>query len=160
MQIADGSVASFHYTLTGQDGAVIDHSTGREPMTYMHGAGFIVRGLEKAMAGHQAGDSFHVTVTPEEGYGPRHQELLQTVPKSAFQGTEPEPGMQFQASGPQGSTTVTVTVVNGDEVTVDGNHPLAGQTLDFDIEVLTVREATAEETQHGHVHGADGQTHD
>ncbi|HEX7339564.1 MAG TPA: peptidylprolyl isomerase [Rhodanobacteraceae bacterium] len=160
MQIADRSVASFHYTLTNDAGEVIDSSREREPLAYLHGAGNIVPGLEKAMAGRGVGDSFKVDVAPEEGYGVRHEEMLQTVPKSAFQGVaDIQPGMQFQASGPQGPFLVTVTKVEGDNVTVDGNHPLAGQTLHFDIEVTEVREATEEELGHGHVHGAGGHQH-
>lgn len=157
MQIADGTVATFHYTLTNDGGEVIDSSNGREPLAYLHGAGNIVPGLEKALAGRSAGDAFDADVAPEEGYGPRHKELIQTLPKSAFQGVpEPQPGMQFQGRGPQGPITVMVTSVEGDQITVDGNHPLAGQTLHFAIEVTEVREANEEELKHGHVHGADG----
>lgn len=160
MQIADRSVASFHYTLTNEAGDVLDSSQGREPLAYVHGAGNIVPGLEKALAGHETGDSFKVAVTPEEGYGPRHPELMQTLPRSAFQGVaEPQPGMQFQGKGPQGAILVTVTAVDGDEVKVDGNHPLAGQTLNFEVEVTDVREATEDELNHGHVHGEGDPAH-
>lgn len=157
MQIADNTVASFHYTLTDEAGDVLDSSREREPLAYLHGAGNIVPGLEKALSGRSEGDSFKVEVAPEEGYGPRHDELVQTMPKSAFQGApEPKPGMQFQGQGPQGPVMVVVTGVEGDKVTIDGNHPLAGKTLNFDIEVAEVREANKEELDHGHVHGADG----
>jgi FKBP-type peptidyl-prolyl cis-trans isomerase SlyD len=160
MQIADRTVASFHYTLTDAAGKVLDSSEGRDPLAYLHGAGNIVPGLEKAMAGRSAGDSFEVDVAPEEGYGPRHDELVQTLPKSAFQGVpEPQPGMQFQGNGPQGPIVVTVTAVEEENVTVDGNHPLAGQALHFAIEVTEVRDATEEELNHGHVHGAGGEEH-
>ncbi|HET7300054.1 MAG TPA: peptidylprolyl isomerase [Oleiagrimonas sp.] len=160
MQIADRNVASFHYTLTNDGGDVLDSSREREPLAYLHGAGNIVPGLEKAMAGRKEGDTFKVDVEPQEGYGPRHEELIQTVPMSAFQGVpEVKPGMQFQGNGPQGATLVTVTAVDGDEVRVDGNHPLAGQTLHFDIEVTEVREATEDELTHGHVHGEGGHQH-
>lgn len=157
MQIADRTVASFHYTLTNAEGEVIDSSQGRDPLPYLHGAGNIVPGLEKAMAGRGVGDKFEVDVAPEEGYGPRHDALVQTLPKSAFQGAEPQPGMQFQANGPQGPMVVTVSAVEGDNITIDGNHPLAGQNLHFAIEVTEVREATEEELNHGHVHGAGGE---
>ncbi len=161
MQIADRNVASFHYTLTNDGGDVLDSSREREPLAYLHGAGNIVPGLEKAMAGRESGDTFKVDVEPQEGYGPRHEELIQTVPMKAFQGVpEVKPGMQFQANGPQGPMLVTVADVNGDEVRVDGNHPLAGQTLHFDVEVTDVREATEEELTHGHVHGAGGVEHE
>ncbi len=160
MQIADNHVASFHYTLTNDAGDVIDSSREREPLAYLHGAGNIVPGLEKALTGRSTGDTLKVDVDPGEGYGARHEELVQTLPKSAFQGVpEVKQGMQFQANGPQGPILVTVAAVDGDNVTVDGNHPLAGQTLHFDVEVTDVREATEEERTHGHVHGAGGDEH-
>lgn len=160
MQIADNTVASFHYTLTNDAGEVVDSSRGREPLTYLQGAGNIVPGLEMAMSGRRPGDTFQVKVAPEEGYGVRHEQLVQEVPRAAFQGVdEIEPGMSFQANTPQGSHSVTVTRVTPDTVTVDGNHPLAGQTLHFAIEVTEVRAATSEEIAHGHVHGADGHHH-
>ena len=160
MQIADNTVASFHYTLTDDEGRVIDSSEGREPLTYLHGTGQIVPGLEKMMAGRQAGDQFKVDVVPEEGYGVRHAELMQEVPREAFQGVEDiQPGMQFQGRGPQGVINVTVVRVDEDKVHIDGNHPLAGQTLHFNVEVTGVREANAEELAHGHVHGPGGHHH-
>jgi FKBP-type peptidyl-prolyl cis-trans isomerase SlyD len=160
MQIADNSVATFHYTLTDDNGQVIDSSEGREPLTYLHGSGQIVPGLEKAMAGRTAGDQFKVEVAPAEGYGVHHAELVQAVPREAFQGVDDiQPGMQFQAHGPQGAVHVTVTKVDGETVHIDGNHPLAGQTLHFDIQVTDVREASAEELAHGHVHGPGGHHH-
>lgn len=160
MQIAENTVVSFHYTLTDDQGTVIDSSTGREPLTYMHGTGQIVPGLEKVMAGRQAGDQFKVDVSPEEGYGVRHAELEQQVPRDAFQGVDNiEPGMQFQGRGPQGVINVTVIKIENDVVFIDGNHPLAGKTLHFDVDVADVRAATAEETEHGHVHGAGGHEH-
>lgn len=160
MQIAENAVASFHYTLTDDAGQVIDSSSGREPLTYLHGSGQIVPGLEKAMEGRQAGDKFNADVSPEEGYGVHHAELLQEVPREAFQGVEDiQPGMQFQGRGPQGAINVTVTRVADGKVFIDGNHPLAGQTLHFDVEVTGVRPASAEELQHGHVHGEGGHHH-
>lgn len=160
MQIAERCVALFHYTLTNDAGEVLDSSEGREPLAYLHGAGNIVPGLETAMAGRSAGDAFKVDVAPEQGYGTRHQELVQVVPREAFRGVEAvEVGMQFQAQTPQGALAVTVTEVGADTVTVDGNHPLAGETLHFAIEVTEVREASAEELQHGHVHGPGGHQH-
>lgn len=157
MEIADRNIASFHYTLTNDGGDVVDSSREREPLAYLHGAGNIVPGLEKALAGREEGDTFKVDVEPAEAYGPRHDEMMQTLPKKAFQGVpEVKPGMQFQANGPQGQILVTVTAVEDDEVQVDGNHPLAGQTLHFDIEVTDVREATEEELTQGHVHGEGG----
>jgi FKBP-type peptidyl-prolyl cis-trans isomerase SlyD len=160
MQIAERCVASFHYTLTNDKGEVLDSSTGHGPMTYLHGAGNIVPGLEKAMAGRSAGDKFKVSVAPEEAYGRHNPELVQVVPKRAFQGArELRPGMQFEAQSDQGPMSVTITTIVGDQVTVDGNHPLAGQTLHFAIEVTGVRDATVEELSHGHVHGEGGHHH-
>jgi FKBP-type peptidyl-prolyl cis-trans isomerase SlyD len=160
MQIAERCVAAFHYTLTNEQGEVIDSSEGREPLTYLHGAGNIVPGLEREMTGKRAGDSFNVVVAAEEGYGAHHAGLIQEVPRAAFQGVDTiEPGMQFHANGPQGPMAVTVTDVDGDTVTIDGNHPLAGQTLYFAIEITDVREASPEEVMHGHVHGAGGHHH-
>lgn len=160
MQIAERTVASFHYTLTDDAGTVIDSSAGADPLTYLHGVGHIVPGLEQAMAGHQAGDKFDVKVSPEEGYGTPNEMLVQVVPREAFQGVDDiQVGMQFQAQTPQGAISVVITKVEDGLVTVDGNHPLAGQNLNFAIEVVDVREATVEEVVHGHVHGAGGHHH-
>jgi len=160
MQIAQNAVAAFHYTLTDDEGQVIDSSAGREPLTYLHGSGHIVPGLERQMEGRAAGDKFTADVVPEEGYGVRHEELMQEVPRAAFQGVEDiQPGMQFQGNGPQGQVNVTVTKVENDVVFIDANHPLASKTLHFAIEVTDVRGATAEELAHGHVHGAGGHHH-
>jgi FKBP-type peptidyl-prolyl cis-trans isomerase SlyD len=160
MQIAERCVATFHYTLTDDAGAVIDSSAGREPLAYLHGAGNIVPGLERALTGRTVGDSFTVDVVPEEGYGVRHEGLIQVVPRSAFQGVDTlEVGMQFQANSNQGPMSVVIAAITGDEVTVDGNHPLAGQTLHFAVEITEVRDASDEEAEHGHVHGAHGHEH-
>ena len=160
MQIAQNSVAAFHYTLTDDQGQVIYSSEGREPLTYLHGSGQIVPGLEKQMEGRKSGDKFTADVAPEDGYGVHHAELMQEVPKEAFQGVAYiQPGMQFQGRGPQGEINVTVTKVEDDKVFIDGNHPLAGQTLHFAIEVTDVRTATEEELAHGHVHGEGGHHH-
>ncbi|MFT3806255.1 FKBP-type peptidyl-prolyl cis-trans isomerase [Arenimonas sp.] len=160
MQIAERTVASFHYTLTDDSGQVIDSSSGHAPLTYLHGAGNIVPGLEKAMIGRSAGDAFNVVVAPEEGYGEPNQMLVQVVPRAAFQGVEElAVGMEFQAHTPQGPMSVAIAKIEGDEITVDGNHPLAGRTLHFAIEVTDVREASLEEVMHGHVHGEGGHHH-
>ncbi|MCK7593138.1 FKBP-type peptidyl-prolyl cis-trans isomerase [Pseudomarimonas salicorniae] len=160
MQIAENTAVSFHYTLTNDAGEVIDTSSGREPLAYLHGSGTIVPGLENAMAGRKPGERFEVKVEPSEGYGERHEGMIQAVPRSAFQGVDSiEVGMQFQARGPQGVMSVTVTEVSDDQVTVDGNHPLAGQNLNFAIEVVEVREASEEEIAHGHIHGPGGHQH-
>lgn len=160
MKIADRTVVQFHYTLTDDAGMVIDSSRGDEPLTYLQGAGNIVPGLEKAMEGKVKGDTFKADIAPEDGYGQRVEALLQTAPRAMFpDDMEPEVGMQFQAESNMGPVMVTVMAVEGDTVTLDGNHALAGQTLHFDVEVVSVRDATIEEMQHGHAHGAGGHHH-
>jgi FKBP-type peptidyl-prolyl cis-trans isomerase SlyD len=161
MQIADRTVASFHYTLTSPQGEVIDSSREREPLPYLHGVGQIVPGLEKAMAGRSVGDTFQVVVPASEGYGESNPEMMQSVPRSAFpEDVEIAPGMQFEAQGPMGPVTVVVKSADAETVTIDANHPLAGTPLHFDIEIVEVREASVEEVLHGHVHGAGGHHHE
>lgn len=160
MQIADRTVASFHYTLTNDAGDVLDSSEGREPLTYLHGASNIVPGLESQMTGRVAGDRFDADVAAADGYGEYVAELVQVVPRASFAGIDDlAVGMQFQAQTGQGALPVVITEIDGDDVTVDGNHPLAGETLHFAIEIVEVREASVEEVLHGHVHGAGGHHH-
>jgi FKBP-type peptidyl-prolyl cis-trans isomerase SlyD len=160
MQIIENSVVSFHYTLTDKDGQVIDSSAGNAPLTYLHGVGQIVPGLENALLGKTVGEKLDVEVSAAEGYGEHHDFMVQQVPREAFQGVdEIEPGMQFQAQTPQGGMTVTVTAVDATTVTVDGNHPLAGKNLFFAVEIVSVRAASSEELEHGHVHGEGGHHH-
>ena len=154
MKIAKDSVVSIHYTLKDGAGAVIDSSDGNEPLAYIHGIGNLVPGLEAALEGKTSGDKLAVTVAPTEGYGPRDDKLVQKVPKRMFEGGV-EIGMRFHA----GPSVVTVTHIQGDMVTIDANHALAGVTLNFDVEVTKVREATSEELMHGHVHGVGGHSH-
>lgn len=154
MNIGENCVVSFHYTLTNSDGETLDSSKGREPLKYLHGARNIVPGLEKALEGKSAGEKLTVEVQPDEAYGHVNPELVQKVPRAAFEGApEIKAGMQFQAQGPTGEVQIiTVKEVADDEVTVDANHPLAGEVLHFDIAVEDVREATEDEISHGHVH--------
>lgn len=160
MQIAERCVAYFHYTLTNDAGDQLDSSRGGEPMAYLHGKGNIIPGLEKALEGKAAGDTLNVTVAPGDAYGERVEALVQAVPRAAFGGVaDLQPGMRFQAETQQGPVPVVVTEVGIEEVTVDGNHPLAGVTLHFDVEITDVREASVEEVLHGHVHGAGGHQH-
>lgn len=160
MQIANNKVVSIHYKLTNDEGSILDSSEGQEPLAYLHGLGNIIPGLENALTGRAVGDKFTVTIPPEDGYGERDNEMVQSVPKSAFQGVDQiQPGMQFQAQSPEGMQLVTVIDVDGDEVILDGNHPMAGITLTFDVEVTEIRDATAEELDHGHVHGPSGHHH-
>lgn len=161
MTIKENSAVSFHYTLTDDDGQQLDSSAGKEPLAYLHGAGNIIPGLENALTGKAVGDSMVVAVSAAEGYGEVQKELIQEVPRSAFQGVDTiEVGMQFEAqTGQGGNVPVTVTAVTDEVVTVDGNHPLAGKNLNFDVSIEDVRDATEEELAHGHVHGPGGHEH-
>jgi FKBP-type peptidyl-prolyl cis-trans isomerase SlyD len=160
MQIAADSVVLIHYTLKDDDGEVLDSSAGGEPLAYIQGHGNLVSGLEKALEGKAQGNRIAVTLAPAEGYGARNEALVQRVPKRSLQRTgEIRKGMQFQAQTDEGMRVFTVTTVVGDMVTLDGNHPLADQTLHFDVEVVEVRTATSEELEHGHVHGPGGHHH-
>ena len=154
MNIADKCVVSFHYTLTNDDGEQLDASTGRDPLKYLHGASNIVSGLEQALNGKKAGDALKVSVQPKDGYGEVNPEMIQTVPRSAFEGVdEIRPGMQFQAEGGQGQVQlITVEDVTDEGIKVNGNHPLSGQVLHFDVTIEDVREASEEELTHGHAH--------
>ncbi|MDN3608871.1 peptidylprolyl isomerase [Vibrio ostreicida] len=157
MKIEKNVVVSLAYQVKLEDGVVVDESTTEAPLDYLHGHNNLITGLEAALDGKEAGASFSVTVTPEEAYGEHSDAMVQRVPADVFQGVEQiEVGMRFLADTDQGPIPVEVTEVDGDEVVVDGNHMLAGQTLTFDVEVMSVREATAEEMEHGHVHKADG----
>jgi FKBP-type peptidyl-prolyl cis-trans isomerase SlyD len=153
-------VVLIHYTLKDDKGEVIDSSAGGEPLAYIQGHGNLVAGLEKALEGKQDGNTVEVSVAPAEGYGVRDEKLIQRVPKRSLQGAgEIKKGQQFQARTEDGMRLFTVKAVVGDMVTLDGNHPLADQTLNFDVEIVSVREATSEELEHGHVHGAGGHHH-
>ncbi|MGM0432066.1 MAG: FKBP-type peptidyl-prolyl cis-trans isomerase [Spirochaetota bacterium] len=154
MQIAENHVVSMDYVLKDDDGNVLDTSEGREPLSFLYGKGMIIPGLEKALEGKEKGDSVQVTVQPEEGYGTYNEEAIGEVNKDNFQeDMEPKVGMQVQAQDPNGNTQIfTITDVKDETVTLDGNHPLAGQVLHFDVNVTDVREATEEELEHGHVH--------
>jgi len=154
MNIAKNSVVSFHYTLTNETGQEIDSSKGKDPLSYLHGSGNIIPGLENELEGKMSNDAFKVEIAPEDGYGVVHDELVQVVPREAFEGVDKiEVGMQFQVQGEGGhAQMITIAEINGDEIKVDGNHPLAGEKLHFDVSIVSVREATQEEIDHGHVH--------
>ena len=153
MQIAKDKVVAIDYTLKDDDGSVLDTSEGKEPLAYLHGSGNIIPGLEKALEGKGQGDEVNVQVPPEEAYGERRDDLQQVVPRSLFQGVdELQVGMQFQAQSEGGEQIVTIAAIDGDDITVDANHPMAGVPLNFEVKVVEVREATDEEKEHGHAH--------
>lgn len=156
MEITKNTVASIHYTLRDDDGTVIDSSEGRDPLQYLHGAGNLIPGMEEGLEGKSKGEKFNLKIEPDKGYGEKDENLVQKVPRSAFGDQEVKPGMRFSTN--QGGV-VTVTDVGLESVTVDGNHPLAGVPLNFDVEIMDVRTATADEISHGHVHGAGGHHH-
>jgi FKBP-type peptidyl-prolyl cis-trans isomerase SlyD len=160
VEISADKVVLIHYTLKDDAGTVLDTSAGGEPLAYIQGHGNLVSGLEKALEGKQDGNSIAVSVDPAEGYGKHDAGLIQRVPKRTLQGAgEIKKGMQFQARTEDGMRVFTVTGVVGDMVTLDGNHPLADKTLHFNVQVVGVREASTEELEHGHVHGAGGHHH-
>ncbi|ETX11275.1 peptidyl-prolyl cis-trans isomerase [Marinomonas ushuaiensis DSM 15871] len=160
MQITENAVVSMHYTLKDEQGQELDSSIGQEPLVFLSGAQNIIDGLDKSLQGKAAGDKLEVSVAPEDGYGAIHEELIQKVPTENFQGVDDiQIGMQFMAQTPDGQQPVTVIGVEEDGVMLDGNHPLAGKTLNFNVEIIDVREASAEELEHGHVHGEGGHQH-
>lgn len=161
MTINADTVVSIHYTLKNGEGKVLDSSSGGAPLVYLHGAGNIIPGLEQALEGKSKGAKFNIAIPPEQAYGERMDGLVQSVPKEQFENPEKlKPGMRFQVQTPQGGMILTIVEVKATEVVVDGNPPLAGETLHFDVEVMDVRQATDEEIDHGHVHGAGGHAHD
>lgn len=160
MEIAKNKVVGMDYTLTSNDGSVIDSSKNHGPLFFIFGLGHIIPGLETALLGKKKGDALKVSVQPKDGYGEREDELVQDVPRQQFDAPEGiQIGMQFEVQTEQGGLVVTVTKVTDSHITVDGNHPLAGETLNFDVSIVDVREATAEELAHGHVHGPGGHHH-
>lgn len=155
MQITDKLAVSIHYVLTNSSGEQLDSSRDEDPMVYLHGSGQIIPGLEAALAGKKLGEKFNIIIEPKDAYGERSDDMLQTVSMSMFENMEGEvkEGMQFHADASNGVNVVTVTKVDGDQVTIDGNHPLAGEALTFDVEVMDVRPATKDELSHNHIHG-------
>jgi FKBP-type peptidyl-prolyl cis-trans isomerase SlyD len=160
--VKNGKVISINYVLRNSGGEQIDQSEKNEPFTYLHGASQIVKGLEQGISDLKVGDKKKVVVSPKDGYGEVNPKLKLTLKRDAFpDDVKLEAGMQFEAdSSNDGNPMVfTITDVKGDDITIDGNHPLAGETLHFEIEVVGVRDATADEKQHGHAHGAGGHNH-
>lgn len=160
MHIENDKVVTLHYTLKDNDGTVLDQSND-DSFVYLHGAMNIIPGLESALTGKAAGEDLSVTVSPEEGYGVRDEGHVQDVPRTMFEeGADIQLGMQFHAQGPNGEMLiVTVAELKDDVVVVDGNHPLAGKELNFDVKIIDVRDASEEEVTHGHVHGEHGHQH-
>lgn len=156
MVIGKNSVVSIHYTLRDDSGEVLDSSSGREPLDYLHGAGQIIPGLEAELEGRKEGDEFSVVIEPDDAYGGRDESQVHEVPKTEFDSPEEiEVGMQFRVGAEGGNVIMVVAGVHEDTITLDGNHPLAGVTLAFDVSVSGVREASEEEIKASqHVHGS------
>ena len=154
LMIGKDNVVSIHYTLKDDNGQVLDSSEGKSPLQYLHGNNNLIPGLETELQGKSSGAKFEATIPPEQAYGERNEDFVQTIKKEMFQGVEQiEPGMTFVAQGEGGAQRqVRVTEVEGEDVTIDANHPMAGMTLHFEVEVVDVREGTPQEIEHGHVH--------
>ena len=162
MKIAPNKVVVLHYAVSDSEGTLIDSSYDHSPLAIIHGTGYLIPGLEEALVDHVVGDKFEVSVDAENAYGQRHDGFVQTVPKAMFENIEDlDVGTQLRATTDEGEQTVIVIDVTDDAITVDGNHPLAGIDLQFDVEILEIRDATEDELAHGHVHGEGdcGHTH-
>lgn len=161
MNISKNSIVTLNYTLTDDENETLDTSVGGEPLVYLHGAQNIIPGLEEVLEGKKKGDKFKVAIPAEKAYGEHMEEMIQHIPKNQFPTDQQlQPGMKFQANSPQGPIVLTVIEVGETDILVDGNHPLAGENLNFDVEVADVRAATAEELTHGHAHGPGGHHHE
>lgn len=156
MTVTKDSVVSIHYTLKDNDGNILDSSSGRDPLNYIHGRGNLIPGMEEGIEGKSNGDQFELKVAPDKGYGVRNDKLIQKVPLKSFGEQKVDAGMQFNT---QNGQVVTVIEVDKESATVDANHPLAGVDLNFSVEVVSIRKATQEEIDHGHVHGPGGHKH-
>ncbi len=161
MKVAKEAVVAINYTLTNNAGTVLDSSQGRDPLTYIQGIGALIPGLEAELEGKSAGEKLKVSIQPEHGYGLKDDTLVQVISRSQFEkGLKIEVGMQFETASADGhGMVVTVVEVTGENIKVDGNHPLAGEVLNFDVEIMSVRAASADELSHGHVHGPHGHHH-
>ncbi|CAD5250490.1 MULTISPECIES: peptidylprolyl isomerase [unclassified Imperialibacter] len=159
MKIGKEKVVSIHYTLKDNEGTTLDSSVGDQPLLYIHGIGNLIPGMEEGLDGKVKGDKVEIKVSPEKGYGVRDDRMIQKMPRSAFGDQKVEVGMQFNAGTKNGQQVVTVTKVEMDGITIDGNHALAGVDLNFSVEVLDVRDASKDELAHGHVHGPGGHHH-
>lgn len=159
MNISQNKVVTIHYTLKDDAANVLDSSAGKEPLSYLHGHHNIIPGLEAALEGKTEGEKFDVRIEAKDAYGEYDKTLTQTVPRNMFGEHDPEVGMQFQAQTASGPQIVTVSAVEGENVTIDANHPLAGKPLNFEVSVEGIREASEDELDHGHAHGEGGHAH-
>jgi FKBP-type peptidyl-prolyl cis-trans isomerase SlyD len=156
MQVTEKKAVTIKYTLRDEEGAVLDSTDGRDPLTYLHGAGNLVPGVEEALEGKSPGEEVKVTVPPEKGYGTREDDNVRNVPIRKLPAGKLQPGATVQLNTNHGPVVAVIKAVKGDYVTLDLNHPLAGKTLRFELEVVEVRDATEEELAHGHVHDPGG----
>jgi FKBP-type peptidyl-prolyl cis-trans isomerase SlyD len=159
MSVSLNKVVSIHYTLTNNQGTILDTSIGKEPLVYIHGMGHLIPGMEEGIHNRTVGDKLTLNISPEKGYGVRDERMVQEVPIASFNGQDIKVGMQFEAGSGEERFIITITAVNTETATIDGNHPLAGVELNFEVELLAIREATEEELAHGHVHGPGGHHH-
>ena len=160
MKIKKNTVVTLNYTLKNSAGEILDTSEGREPLVYLHGVGGLIPGLEAELEGKGKGNSFNTVIAPENAYGKRRDDLLHVVPKSGFQGDEEmQIGMRVQLETEQGPAIATISEIEGENVTLDLNHPLADMELHFAVDVMELRDATEDEISHGHVHGPGGHHH-
>ena len=159
MKISQNKVATLSYTLKDDDGKIIDKADENSPFLYMHGTGGIIKGLENALEDKEVGNDFNIIIAPEDAYGEHDPKLTEAVPRKMFEGIPDEEmvaGAQFHASTAQGTQVITVASIDGDMINIDANHPLAGETLHFEVAVKEIREATEEEIAHGHPHAPGG----
>jgi FKBP-type peptidyl-prolyl cis-trans isomerase SlyD len=160
LKVGNAMVVTLDYTLKNDEGEVVDSSAGKQPLVYLHGAGNIIEGLEDGLEDLVKGDTFTVSVEPKKGYGPIDKRLISELPKTRFpEDAKIDVGQQFTINGPNGQRQVKVIEVKDDSAVIDGNHPLAGKTLNFSGTILDLREASAGELQHGHAHGPGGHHH-
>jgi len=160
LKISKYKAVNVHYSLSNNEGEVLDSSEGGEPLSFIHGIGALLPSLERSLEGKPVGEKIIISIEPEDAYGLRDESLVHTVTRDAFSGVDKlEVGMCFQSSGGQEPEGIIISRINGDQITVDSNHPLAGVVLNFDIDILSVRDATEEELKHGHIHGPDGHKH-
>ena len=156
MTIVDNKVVEIHYVLKDKDGDLLDSSEGEAPLAYIHGIGNIIPGLEKQLNGKKIGDKIKAIISPSDGYGVWEEKLIQKIPMSNFKDkSQVKLDAQFRVEMEDGPRIATITKIENDDVTIDMNHPLAGEELHFDVEVMAIRDATEEEISHGHVHNGD-----